>query len=52
MEKVPYMLILGGKEEQGASVAVRKRSGKDLGAVPLNKFVSEIKGEIESKSLT
>lgn len=51
LEKVPYMLILGGKEEQGASVAVRKRSGKDLGAVPLNKFVSEIKEEIAGKSL-
>jgi threonyl-tRNA synthetase len=51
MEKVPYMLILGGKEEQSSSVAVRRRSGKDLGAVPLNKFVSEIKAEIEGKSL-
>lgn len=51
LAKVPYMLILGGKEEQGSSVAVRKRSGKDLGAVPLNKFVSEIKEEIGSKSI-
>ena len=52
LAKVPYMLILGGKEEQGSSVAVRKRSGKDLGAVPLNKFVAEIKEEIGSKRLS
>jgi threonyl-tRNA synthetase len=51
LAKVPYMLILGGKEEQGSSVAVRKRSGKDLGAVPLNKFVSEVKEEIGSKRI-
>jgi threonyl-tRNA synthetase len=52
LAKVPYMLILGGKEEQSSSVAVRLRSGKDLGAVPLNKFVSEIKEEIATKSLS
>ena len=50
LEKVAYMLILGDKEKESESVAVRKRNGKDLGSQPLDKFIQEIKKEIESKA--
>jgi len=39
LEKIPYMLIIGDKEEKAAKVAVRLRDGKDLGQIKLNKFI-------------
>ncbi len=51
LEKVAYMLILGEKEEKEERVAVRKRSGEDLGAKKLNEFTSETKKEIKEKSI-
>ncbi|MBX4187413.1 MAG: threonine--tRNA ligase, partial [Candidatus Doudnabacteria bacterium] len=50
MEKVPYMLILGEKEEQAKSVSVRGRNQKDLGAMKLDKFIKQILKETEQRS--
>ena len=50
MEKVAYMLIVGDKEESADSVSVRARNGKDTGSQSLEKFVEEIKKEIEEKN--
>jgi threonyl-tRNA synthetase len=45
LEKVPYMLVVGAKEAESRSVAVRSRERGDEGAVPLEEFVARIKGE-------
>jgi threonyl-tRNA synthetase len=47
--KIPYMLVIGDKEAQADSVAVRLRSGRDLGAVPLESFMNRIRQEAESR---
>jgi threonyl-tRNA synthetase len=52
MEKVAYMFIVGDKETETGSVAVRKRDGTDLGAIKLVKVINNIKKEIEEKSLS
>jgi threonyl-tRNA synthetase len=49
MEKVPYMLVLGGREEEANKVAVRTRNGKDLGSKDLDTFVKGIVKEINEK---
>ncbi|MDP1710072.1 MAG: threonine--tRNA ligase [bacterium] len=49
LEKVAYMLIVGDKEEKTDTVSERGRSGKDYGVQPLEKFVEDIKKEIEEK---
>ena len=49
MEKVPYMLVIGKKEKENKAVAVRPRSGQDLGMMKLEEFISRINEEIESK---
>ena len=49
LDKVPYSLIVGEKEEAENLVAVRKRSVGDLGAKKLDEFVQEIAEEIKSK---
>jgi threonyl-tRNA synthetase len=35
MQKVPYMLVVGGRESETKTVSVRTRDGKDLGAVSI-----------------
>lgn len=44
--KIPYMLILGKKEEDATTVAVRTRSGEQRLGLKLEDFVSEIKGKV------
>lgn len=50
MQKIPYMLIIGDREEKGSKVAIRTREEKDLGAMTIEEFVSKIKLDIESKA--
>ncbi len=47
--KIPYMLVVGDKEAEAGTVAVRLRSGKDLGAMPLERFLTRIKQEAETR---
>jgi threonyl-tRNA synthetase len=49
LEKVSYMLIVGDKEAEANSVAVRKRNGEDKGVQKVEEFVENIKKEIEEK---
>jgi threonyl-tRNA synthetase len=51
-EKVPYMLVVGDKEEKDNKVAVRLRTEKDLGQMGLDKFIELIHENIDKKSLT
>jgi threonyl-tRNA synthetase len=48
-QKIPYMLVIGDREAADGKVAVRLRSGKDLGAMPLEQFIARIKNEAESR---
>ena len=52
LQKVPYMLVVGEKEAAAGTVAVRKRTGGDQGATPLEDFVAEARRLIASRSLT
>ncbi|HKP85456.1 MAG TPA: threonine--tRNA ligase [Blastocatellia bacterium] len=47
LEKVPYMLVVGAKEAESGSVAVRSRERGDEGALPLEEFVARIKREAD-----
>ncbi|MCX8104050.1 MAG: His/Gly/Thr/Pro-type tRNA ligase C-terminal domain-containing protein, partial [Candidatus Bipolaricaulota bacterium] len=49
-QKVPYMLIVGEREAQSDQVAVRLRTGQDLGAKPLAEVVREISEKIARRS--
>jgi threonyl-tRNA synthetase len=50
LQKIPYMLIVGDKEQQQSTVAVRSRSGGDLGVSDLKNFLEKLKKEIDSRS--
>jgi threonyl-tRNA synthetase len=51
MEKIPYMVVLGEKEQQAGVVAVRHRTEGDKGQVAVEAFIEKAKGEISSKAL-
>ncbi len=49
IKKIPYMLVVGGKEEENNTVAVRKHGEGDLGVMDVNKFTELIKEEIKKE---
>ena len=51
LDRVPYMLVIGGKEAETNSVSVRHLDRQDLGTFKLDEFVSNITKEINDRSL-
>ena len=49
--QVPYMLVVGGREEEAGAVGVRHRRQADLGSMDLEAFVQRIAGEIDRRQL-
>jgi threonyl-tRNA synthetase len=49
LQKVPYMLVIGDREEKAGAVAVRLRSEEDLGAMPVADFVGRAQKAIADK---
>jgi threonyl-tRNA synthetase len=49
MQKVPYMLIVGDKEKDSGTVAVRHRTKDDIGPVKVPKFIKMISDEINQR---
>jgi threonyl-tRNA synthetase len=50
LQKLPYQLIVGDKEVAGRLIAVRTRSGEDLGQMTLDSLIERFKSEIKSGS--
>lgn len=49
LERIPYMLVLGQKEEEAGNIAVRSRFEGDEGAKDLNEFIASVKAEIAGR---
>ena len=52
LQKIPYMLVIGGKEAEAGTVSVRHRAKGDLGARPLEQFSADLRAEIDSKVIS
>jgi threonyl-tRNA synthetase len=52
VHKVPYILVVGDKEMEAGGVAVRLRTGKDLGLMPLDNFETMLRDAVSTRSLT
>jgi threonyl-tRNA synthetase len=52
MQKTPYMLVIGDREQEQGAVAVRLRTEEDLGAIPVEGVIGLIRAKIEEKSQT
>ncbi len=49
LQKLPFLLIVGDKESEGNTVAVRARGGVDLGVMPLDAFVARLQQDVSQK---
>jgi threonyl-tRNA synthetase len=49
LQKLPYQLIVGDKEMEAGTVAVRTRSGEDLGAMPLEALLARLREEVAAR---
>lgn len=52
LDKIPYMLVIGEKEQSAGTVAVRARAEGDRGAKPVAEFIDCIEREAQTRSLT
>jgi len=48
LQKVPYQVVVGPRDEAAGTVSVRSRAEGDLGAMPLDALIAKLKGEIEA----
>jgi len=51
LEKIPYMLVVGNREAAAGQVAVRLRSGEDLGPMDVANFIKRSTAEVLEKSI-
>jgi len=49
LQKLPYLLVVGDKERESNTVAVRARGGVDLGVMPIDSFVARLQEDIVQK---
>ena len=52
LQRVPYLLVVGDKEMESGSVAVRTREGQDLGSLKLEDFARRLESEVASRGVS
>jgi threonyl-tRNA synthetase len=52
VEKVPYMIVIGPKEEAAGQLSIRSRQRGDEGAIAKDDFIQRIESEIRDRTLT
>jgi threonyl-tRNA synthetase len=50
LQRVPYLLVVGDREVESRTVAVRDRTGQDLGILELDSFVDRLSEEIRNRT--
>jgi threonyl-tRNA synthetase len=49
LQKIPYLLVVGGKEKESATVSVRARGGVDLGVMSIEAIAGRLDSEIQAR---
>ena len=50
IQKLPYIIVIGDKERDAGTVAVRARGNVDLGVMPVDLLVERLNNEVETKA--
>jgi threonyl-tRNA synthetase len=50
LQKIPYMLVIGDKEQEAGAVAVRLRNNENLGPMPVDAFLERAQDRVSTKS--
>src|ERR1700726_2954169 len=51
LQKIPYMLIVGGKEAEAGTVSVRHQSKGDLGPRPVAEFIADLRNQVDTRAI-
>ena len=51
LEKIPYMIVVGEKEQEENTVSLRSRKEGDLGSMPLSAFIAKVEDQVRTKEL-
>ncbi|MCA9849014.1 MAG: hypothetical protein KC472_13655, partial [Dehalococcoidia bacterium] len=51
LQKVPYMLVIGDREQEQDAAAVRDRTGDDLGAIPIFQIGDRMVDERDTRTI-
>jgi threonyl-tRNA synthetase len=49
IQKIPYMLVVGDREEKAGTVSVRERGGENLGPIEREEFIEKILEKVQSR---
>jgi threonyl-tRNA synthetase len=49
LRKIPYMLVLGDREEEGDEVAVREHRRGDVGSMALTMFIDRLSEQVKNR---
>jgi len=49
LKRIPYLLVVGDKEVEQQEVAVRTRTGEDLGKFSVDDFIAKVSEEIKNR---
>jgi threonyl-tRNA synthetase len=49
LENVPYLLVAGDREVENRTLSVRTQDGKDLGVMPVEKYVELVRADVERR---
>jgi len=52
LQKLPYLIVVGDKESEANTIAVRARGGIDLGVMPIDAFAARLQQEVSEKVST
>ncbi|MCW9079044.1 MAG: His/Gly/Thr/Pro-type tRNA ligase C-terminal domain-containing protein, partial [Gammaproteobacteria bacterium] len=50
LQRTPYLLVVGDREMENRSVAVRTRSGEDLGSMSLDELIQRFEAEVTQRA--
>ncbi|WP_371372613.1 threonine--tRNA ligase [Thalassotalea aquiviva] len=50
LKRVPYLLVVGDKEMEADEIAIRTRSGEDLGKLSVNEFIAKLTDEVKTRA--
>ena len=51
VELIPYMLVVGGKDQENGTVSVRDRIDGDLGAMPIDEAIAKLQAEVTERRI-
>jgi threonyl-tRNA synthetase len=51
LRKIPYMLVVGDREQEADAVSVRVHRGGDDGTVPVNQFIERLADQVKSRAM-